>query len=423
MHDSVNIGVIGLGYVGLPLAVEFGKLFPTVGYDINNARVDELKNNFDKNGETTFDDLVKSKFLSFSSDEQRLATCNVYIVTVPTPIDADKHPDLGPLQAASRLIGQYLKYGDTVIYESTVYPGVTEEECVPILTDTSGLIYNKDFFCGYSPERINPGDKSRGLSSIVKVTSGSNTETLNFIDGLYSKIISAGTFRAESIKVAEASKVIENIQRDVNIALINELSMIFNQMNISIYDVLKAAGTKWNFLKMQPGLVGGHCISIDPYYLAYKSTQLNFSPDIILASRKINENMSRYAAGILIKKMIQKKINVGQSRVLMLGLTFKEDCPDLRNTKVVDLISELEEYGAEVDVFDPVADQEEARDLVCDRLTEKPLDKNYDAAVIAVPHAIFIEQGIESVWQYCRDTRVIFDLKACLKNSDVDLTF
>ena len=421
-HDNLKLGIIGLGYVGLPLAIEFGKLFPTLGFDVDKGRVDELKNGYDRNSEDTGSELAKSQMLSFVYEECELSDCNVYIVTVPTPVDANKNPNLKPLQSASYLIGKHMRINDVVIFESTVYPGVTEEECVPILEEASGLKYNQDFFCGYSPERINPGDKNRNLPSIVKVTSGSNEDISTFVDDLYRQIITAGTFKAKSIKVAEASKVIENIQRDVNIALVNELSIIFKHLGINIYDVIEAASTKWNFVPMQPGLVGGHCISIDPYYLTYKSSQLNYSPDIILASRKINENMGRYSAGLLIKAMIQKEINIVKSKVLIMGLTFKEDCPDLRNTKVVDVIKELEEYGVTTSVFDPVADMVEATSLVGDSLILEPETAHYDAVVITVPHGVFIKGGIQKIHHYVKAIRVIFDVKGRFDRELVDMT-
>lgn len=421
-HDGLKLGIIGLGYVGLPLAIEFGKLFPTLGFDVDKGRVDELKNGYDRNSEANGSELDESHMLSFVYEECDLSDCNVYIVTVPTPVDANNIPNLKPLQSASYLIGKHMRINDVVIFESTVYPGVTEEECVPILEEASGLKYNQDFFCGYSPERINPGDKNRSLPSIVKVTSGSNEDISTFVDDLYRHIIAAGTFKAKSIKVAEASKVIENIQRDVNIALVNELSIIFKHLGINIYDVLEAAGTKWNFVPMQPGLVGGHCISIDPYYLTYKSSQLNYSPDIILASRKINEHMGRYSAGLLIKAMIQKEINIAKSKVLIMGLTFKEDCPDLRNTKVVDFIKELEEYGVTTSVFDPVADMAEATSLVGDSLISEPETAQYDAVVITVPHGVFISGGIQKIHHYAKSTRVIFDVKGQFDRELVDMT-
>mgnify|MGYP001298966265 CR=1 FL=1 len=421
-HDNLKLGIIGLGYVGLPLAIEFGKLFPTLGFDVDKGRVDELKNGYDRNNEANGSELDESHMLSFVYEECDLSDCNVYIVTVPTPVDANKNPNLKPLQSASYLIGKHMRINDVVIFESTVYPGVTEEECVPILEEASGLKYNQDFFCGYSPERINPGDKNRNLPSIVKVTSGSNEDISTFVDDLYRQIITAGTFKAKSIKVAEASKVIENIQRDVNIALVNELSIIFKHLGINIYDVIEAASTKWNFVPMQPGLVGGHCISIDPYYLTYKSSQLNYSPDIILASRKINENMGRYSAGLLIKAMIQKEINIVKSKVLIMGLTFKEDCPDLRNTKVVDVIKELEEYGVTTSVFDPVADMVEATSLVGDSLILEPETDHYDAVVITVPHGVFIKGGIKKIHHYAKAIRVIFDVKGRFDRELVDMT-
>ncbi|HBK0767178.1 TPA: nucleotide sugar dehydrogenase, partial [Escherichia coli] len=348
-----KIGIIGLGYVGLPLAVEFGKILPTIGFDINKKRISELSNYIDNTLECTTEELKQAHNLIYSSELNLLSTCNFFIVTVPTPIDKHKQPDLTPLVKASESIATILKKGDIVVYESTVYPGATEEVCIPILEKNSGLKFNVDFFAGYSPERINPGDKEHRVTNILKITSGSTPETADKVDEVYNLIIEAGTHKASSIKVAEAAKVIENTQRDVNIALINELSIIFNKLNIDTLEVLEAAGTKWNFLPFRPGLVGGHCIGVDPYYLTHKAQSAGYHPEIILAGRRLNDNMGHFVVSQLVKKMISKKIQIENSNVLILGLTFKENCPDLRNTKVVDIISELKEYNINVDVFDP----------------------------------------------------------------------
>ncbi len=357
---NLKIGVVGLGYVGLPLAVEFGKRFNTVGFDIKAARVDELKKGHDSTLETTEEELASAKKLSYTTRLDDLKSCSVFIVTVPTPIDEYKRPDLTPLEKSSESVGKVLKKGDVVVYESTVYPGCTEEVCVPILERVSGLKFNKDFFCGYSPERINPGDKQHRLTTIRKVTSGSTPEVAEFVDALYRSIVTVGTHKASSIKVAEAAKVIENTQRDVNIALINELALIFNRLGIDTEEVLLAAGSKWNFLPFRPGLVGGHCIGVDPYYLTHKAQAIGYHPEMILAGRRINDNMGSYVAQQIALLMIQNKIQVKGSRILIMGLTFKENCPDVRNTKIVDVVKELEKYGAKVDVCDPWADPDEA---------------------------------------------------------------
>ncbi|MDH3409938.1 MAG: nucleotide sugar dehydrogenase, partial [Gammaproteobacteria bacterium] len=359
--NNLRVGVIGLGYVGLPLAVEFGKQYTTVGFDVKAARIAELEAGIDSTLEASAEELDAAKHLSFTTDSAKLADCNFYVVTVPTPIGDSNRPLLTPLRNASETLGDVIKKGDVVVYESTVYPGATEEFCVPIIEKGSGLTMNEDFFVGYSPERINPGDKEHRLPSILKVTSGSTREAADFIDGVYQSIITAGTHKASSIKVAEAAKVIENTQRDVNIALINELAMIFERVGIDTEEVLEAAGTKWNFLPFRPGLVGGHCIGIDPYYLTYKAQQLGYHPQMILAGRRINDNMSLYVASQIIKRMVSRGIQLLQARVLILGLTFKENCPDVRNTKVVDIVRELASYGAKVDVCDPWVDAEEAK--------------------------------------------------------------
>lgn len=419
--SSTRIAVIGLGYVGLPLAVEFGKVLPVVGFDINAARIAELREGRDSTLEVDSEDLVAAAKLRFSSELSDISDCNVFIVTVPTPIDMHKQPDLGPLLSASETIGRALKMGDVVVYESTVYPGATEEKCVPVLERVSGLTFNKDFFAGYSPERINPGDKAHRLPSIRKVTSGSTPEAADFIDALYASIITAGTYRAESIRVAEAAKVIENTQRDLNIALVNELAIIFNRMNIDTDAVLKAAGTKWNFLPFRPGLVGGHCIGVDPYYLTHKAEAIGHHPEIILAGRRLNDRMGAYVAERMVKTMLQRGISVKGSRVLVLGLTFKENCPDLRNTRVVDVVSELREYGAEVDVVDPWVDETEAQSVYGLRILRNPEAGSYDGILLAVAHDGFRDAGPEQVRRYGRDVHVFFDLKSVFDKSLSDI--
>jgi len=410
--SNVKICVLGLGYVGLPLAVEFGKHFPTIGYDIDRLRVQELLSKVDKSGQISDSNFEDAHFLSFTDDLNVLQSSNVYIVTVPTPIDENYLPDLSPLISVSRMLGPKLSKGDIVIYESTVYPGATEEICVPLLEEFSGLIFNKDFFCGYSPERINPGDKINTISSIVKVVSGSTDNVANFISNLYGTIISAGVYLAPSIRVAEASKVIENVQRDLNIALVNELAMIFSRMGINTIDVLKAAETKWNFVKMRPGLVGGHCIGVDPYYLTYKATQVGYTPNLIMAGRRVNENMSLYVAQKLIDEMVRKKKHIKDSRILVMGVTFKENCSDLRNTKVLDVIKELMTYNARIDIFDPNTDQSEIKKLSgISPINKIPSGKTYDAILIAVPHDSFLEIGIDVIRKAGKSDCVIFDLK------------
>ena len=410
--NNAKICVLGLGYVGLPLAVEFGKHFPTIGYDIDRLRVQELLSKVDKSGQISESNFKDAQFLSFTDDLNFLQSSNVYIVTVPTPIDENYLPDLSPLVSVSRMLGPKLSKGDIVIYESTVYPGATEEICVPLLEEFSGLSFNKDFYCGYSPERINPGDKVNTISTIVKVVSGSTDIVANFISNLYGTIVSAGIYLAPSIRVAEASKVIENVQRDLNIALVNELAMIFSRMGISTIDVLKAAETKWNFVKMRPGLVGGHCIGVDPYYLTYKATQVGYTPNLIMAGRRVNENMSLYVAQKLIDEMVRKKKHVVDSRILVMGVTFKENCSDLRNTKVLDVIKELTTYNARVDIFDPNTDQSEIKKLSgISPINKIPSDKTYDAILIAVPHHSFLELGIDAIRKAGKADCVIFDLK------------
>jgi len=409
--NNAKIAVIGLGYVGLPLAVEFGKHYPTIGFDINQKRVTELQGGHDHTLEVEPEELAEADKLSYSADTQDLQAANIYIVTVPTPINKFKQPDLTPLIKASETIGKTLKKGDIVIYESTVYPGATEEDCVPVLEKVSGLTFNRDFFAGYSPERINPGDKEHRVTTILKVTAGSTPEVADFVDSLYASIITAGTHKAESIKVAEAAKVIENTQRDVNIALINELAMIFNRMGIDTEAVLKAAGTKWNFLPFRPGLVGGHCIGVDPYYLTHKAESIGYHPEMILAGRRINDNMSRYVASEFVKALLQKGITVKGARVLIMGLTFKENCPDIRNTKVVDIIDELKEYGVDVDVYDPWVDVEEAQHEYRVTPVSELTEGSYDGVVVAVAHSQFKQMGIDGMRALAKSEHVIYDLK------------
>jgi UDP-N-acetyl-D-glucosamine/UDP-N-acetyl-D-galactosamine dehydrogenase len=419
--DSVRIGIIGLGYVGLPLAVEFGKARPVLGFDINQARIAALTAGQDDTLEVTAHELSTASHLRFSCDTRDLAECTTFIVTVPTPIDSHKRPDLTPLIKASETIGRVLKRGDVVIYESTVYPGATEEDCVPVLERVSGLRYNQDFFCGYSPERINPGDKLHRLPDIRKVTSGSTPEVAAYVDSLYRSIITAGTYQAESIRVAEAAKVIENTQRDLNIALINELAIIFNKMGIDTEAVLKAAGTKWNFLPFRPGLVGGHCIGVDPYYLTHKAESFGYHPQVILAGRRINDGMGAYVAGQMVKAMLKKRIQVDGARVLVLGLTFKENCPDIRNTRVVDVINELQEYGISVDVCDPWVSADEARREYGLHPVATPEHGAYDGIVLAVAHDHFRELGGPAIRALGKPAMVLYDLKYALETDHVDL--
>jgi UDP-N-acetyl-D-glucosamine/UDP-N-acetyl-D-galactosamine dehydrogenase len=410
-EEQKTIAIIGLGYVGLPLAVEFGKRRPVIGFDINAARIAELVVGQDRTLEVDPADLAEARHLRFSSTADDLRAARIFIVTVPTPIDAHKRPDLTPLIKASETVGRALKKGDIVIYESTVYPGATEEDCVPVLERVSGLKFNTDFFCGYSPERINPGDKAHRLTMIRKVTAGSTPEVAAEVDALYADIITAGTHQAQSIRVAEAAKVIENTQRDLNIALINELAIIFNRMGIDTEAVLKAAGTKWNFLPFRPGLVGGHCIGVDPYYLTHKAEALGYHPQVILAGRRINDGMGAYVASQLVKAMLRKRIHVDGARVLVLGLTFKENCPDLRNTRVVDVIDELRDYGAQVDVHDPWADAAEARHEYGLELVAQPQTGAYDGIVLAVAHDAYRAMGPDAIRAFGRSERVFYDLK------------
>ncbi len=419
--DSSKICVIGLGYVGLPLAVEFGKQRAVIGFDINAARIAELREGHDSTLETTSDELHAANGLRFTSDAADIADCSVFIVTVPTPIDAHKRPDLTPLVRASETVGQVLKVGDTVIYESTVYPGATEEVCVPVLERVSGLIFNRDFFAGYSPERINPGDKEHRLPSIRKVTSGSTPEVADKVDALYAQIITAGTYKAETIRVAEAAKVIENTQRDLNIALINELAIIFNRLDIDTEAVLKAAGTKWNFLPFRPGLVGGHCIGVDPYYLTHKAQEVGYHPEIILAGRRLNDGMGAYVAGQMVKAMLSRSLPVNGAKVLVLGLSFKENCPDLRNTRVVDVVAELRDFGIDVDVHDPWADATEAQHEYGLTLTETPAKGVYDGILLAVAHDQFREMDSSALRDWGKPSHVLYDLKYALPADQSDL--
>lgn len=418
---NYKIGVLGLGYVGLPLATEFGKFYPTIGFDINSDRIKSLNRGIDATLEVSAAELDEAVLLELSSSLDSLKSCNVYIVTVPTPITESKEPDLSPLIKASKMLGKILKKDDIVVYESTVFPGATEEICVPVLELNSGLKYNHDFFCGYSPERINPGDKEKRLKDIVKVTSGSTPEIALKVDELYSSIITAGTYRASSISVAEAAKVIENTQRDVNIGLINELAIIFNRLGIDTEEILKAAGTKWNFLPFRPGLVGGHCIGVDPYYLAYKAQSEGYYPEIILAGRRLNDGMGEYVVRQLIKAMINKRIHVDGSRVLVLGLTFKENCPDLRNTKVVDVINELEDYGVQVECYDPLINPEEMQYEYGITPILKPKNNEYDAVVLAVAHSEFAKMGPKEIRAFGKTKHILFDLKYALPKDASDL--
>ena len=419
--SDVKIAIIGLGYVGLPLAVAFAKRFPVLGFDINSNRVKELEAGVDSTLEISNSELVAAKTLSFSCSEDDLQSCNTFIVTVPTPIDKFKQPNLTPLLKASAMLGRVIKKDDVIIYESTVYPGATEDDCIPVVERLSGLSLNEDFFAGYSPERINPGDKSHRVEDILKVTSGSDQATSDFVDALYSSVIRAETFKASSIKVAEAAKVIENTQRDVNIALINELAMIFNKLDIDTLEVLEAAGTKWNFLPFRPGLVGGHCIGVDPYYLTHKSESVGYRPEMILAGRRINDGMGSYVVSQLIKKMINQKIEVSGSKVLVMGLTFKENCPDIRNTKVIDIVDELKAYEVDVDIIDPWCDPVEAANeygLVVSKAAEEGV---YDAVLVAVAHDEFKEMGVKAIRKLGRPTHILYDLKYVLPKDDVDI--
>ncbi|MGP9596219.1 Vi polysaccharide biosynthesis UDP-N-acetylglucosamine C-6 dehydrogenase TviB [Psychrobacter sp. AOP29-E1-4] len=418
---NIKIAVIGLGYVGLPLAVEFGKHLPVVGFDINAERISALDAGTDHTLEVSDEELTQALHLSYSSDIQALKDCNFFIVTVPTPIDDYKQPDLTPLIKASEAIGSLLKQDDIVVYESTVYPGATEEVCIPVLEKVSGLTFNQDFYAGYSPERINPGDKEHRVTNILKVTAGSTPEVADFVDEVYNLIITAGTHKAASIKVAEAAKVIENTQRDVNIALINELAVIFNKMGIDTQAVLEAAGTKWNFLPFRPGLVGGHCIGVDPYYLTHKAQAIGYNPEIILAGRRLNDSMGEYVVTQLVKTMIKKRIQVEGAKVLVLGLSFKENCPDVRNTKVIDIVHELEEYNIEVDVYDPWVDASEAEHEYGIAPISKPSNNQYDGIILAVAHKEFAQMGVSAIRELGRDNHVLYDLKYLFAKDDTDI--
>ncbi len=419
--EEVTVTVVGLGYVGLPLAVAFGRSLNTLGFDINRNRIEELLEGRDRTLELRPQELAQARLLSFSFDPEALRNRDVYVITVPTPIDGHKRPDLGPLESASRTVGRALGPGAVVVYESTVYPGATEEVCVPLLEAESGLKFNQDFFVGYSPERINPGDHEHRVDTIVKVTSGSTPDTAEFVDALYRRVVTAGTHLAPSIKVAEAAKVIENTQRDVNIALINELAMIFRRLDIDTEAVLQAAGTKWNFLGFRPGLVGGHCIGVDPYYLTHKAEEIGYHPEMILAGRRINDNMGLYVAGELVKLMTRRRIHVAGSRVLVLGLAFKENCPDLRNTRVVDVVRELESFGAHVDVHDPWVDEAEAETELGIRPLQAPEPGSYDAIMVAVAHDCFKQAGEQALRAYGRVGAVLYDLKYVLPHTVADL--
>jgi UDP-N-acetyl-D-galactosamine dehydrogenase len=418
---NTRIAVIGLGYVGLPLAVEFGKKFSTTGFDINAARVAELQAGQDRTLEVTTEELREATHLGFTTSRADMAACTVYIVTVPTPIDEHKQPDMTPLVKASETIGQVLKRGDVVVYESTVYPGATEEVCVPVLEKFSGLRFNTDFFAGYSPERINPGDKEHRVTSIKKVTSGSTPEVAEFVDALYRSIITAGTHKASSIRVAEAAKVIENTQRDVNIALINELALIFNRMGIDTEAVLQAAGTKWNFLPFRPGLVGGHCIGVDPYYLTHKAQAIGYHPEIILAGRRLNDGMGAYVVTQLVKRMTQQRMHVRGARVLVMGLAFKENCPDLRNTRVVDILKEFQEYDVQAEVYDPWVDPAEAQHEYGIDPVQAPAAGTYDAIILAVAHREFSAMGVKAVRALGKEQHLLYDLKYLFPANESDL--
>ena len=419
MSDK-KIALIGLGYVGLPLAVEFGKKRKVIGFDINQSRINELKSGTDSTLETTSQELKEAIHLSYTTSLEDIKDCTIFIVTVPTPIDKHKRPDLTPLEKSSEAVGTILKKGDIVIYESTVYPGATEEVCVPILEQKSGLTFNKDFYCGYSPERINPGDKEHRVTTIKKVTAGSTLEIATEVDELYQEIITAGTHKASSIKVAEAAKVIENTQRDVNIALINELALIFNKLDIDTESVLEAAGTKWNFLPFRPGLVGGHCIGVDPYYLTHKAIEVGYKPEIILAGRRLNDNMGSYVADQVSKLMTKKRIHVVDANILIMGLTFKENCPDIRNTRVVDLVEEFEGFNCKVDVYDPWVDKDEAVHEYSIKPIDQPEAGKYDAILLAVAHDEFKQLSVEQIRAYGKDDHVFYDIKYLFKTHESD---
>jgi len=418
--ENIKIGIVGLGYVGLPLAVELGKKYPTKGLDISAERVAELRSGQDSTLEVEPEELKLATRLSYHSDPQDIADCNFYIVTVPTPIDSAKRPDLSPLEDASRMLGNILKKNDVVVFESTVYPGATEEVCVPLMEQGSGLVFNRDFYVGYSPERINPGDKEHRVTNILKVTAGSTPEVADYVDDLYASIITAGTHKASSIKVAEAAKVIENTQRDVNIALINELALIFHRLGIDTLEVLEAAGTKWNFLPFRPGLVGGHCIGVDPYYLTHKAQEIGYHPEIILAGRRINDGMGSHVVERVVKLMTQNRIHAVDARVLILGFTFKENCPDLRNTRVIDIIEEFNDYHAKVDVYDPWVNPDELEHEYGIRPIDTLENGRYDAIVLAVAHDQFKAMDIDAIHALGKDQHILFDVKNILPAGRVD---
>lgn len=419
--NKVNLAIIGLGYVGLPLAIEFGKFHSVIAFDIDESRIDELKSDIDTTLEVSSGELAASKNIIFTSNKNKLKEANCYIVTVPTPIDNHKKPILDALLSASKIIGEALDLGDIVIYESTVYPGCTEDDCVPILEHHSNLKFNKQFFCGYSPERINPGDKKHRLPDIKKVTSGSTQATAEFVNKLYEQIISAGTHKAESIKIAEASKVIENIQRDLNIALVNELSIIFNKLGIDTESVLEAAETKWNFMPFRPGLVGGHCIGVDPYYLTHKAQEIGYYPQIILSGRRLNDTIGTYITSQLVKLMIEKYIPVRGAKVLIMGFSFKENCPDIRNTRIASMIVEMKEYGLEIDVYDPWVDEHEVFNVYKIKPVNKLNKTYYDAIILAVSHREFQEMGVDKIRSFGKEKSVIYDLKSILRKNETDL--
>ena len=419
--DDLKIAVIGLGYVGLPLAVEFGKKFSTVGFDINRKRVDELRSGNDFTLEVNSEDLGRATHLIYTTEIEAIKDCNFYIVTVPTPIDDSNAPDLKPLESASKSVGKVIKNGDIVVYESTVYPGATEEVCIPIIEKESGLKFNQDFFAGYSPERINPGDKVNTLTKITKITSGSTPEVAELVDKVYQSIISAGTYRAESMKVAEAAKVIENTQRDLNIAIVNEFAKIFNILGIDTEAVLNAAGSKWNFLKFKPGLVGGHCISVDPYYLTHKAQEVGYRPEVILAGRRINDGMGQYVATQMVKKLASKKIHIDEAKVLVMGFTFKGDCPDVRNTKIIDIIHELKSFNINVDVCDNWANRNEVKEHYNIELIDTLKQSYYDGLIIAVDHSEYKELGIDYIRSLLKNNHIIYDVKHVFNQSDTDI--
>ncbi|PJG60170.1 Vi polysaccharide biosynthesis UDP-N-acetylglucosamine C-6 dehydrogenase TviB [Aeromonas cavernicola] len=419
--DNLNIGVIGLGYVGLPLAVEFGKKFPTLGFDIKTERVNELRSGQDLTLECSREELMEANQLSYTDRLEDIKQCNFYIVTVPTPITEDKTPDLTPLEKASAALARIIKKNDIVVFESTVYPGATEEICLPIIEKLSGLKFNKDFYAGYSPERINPGDKVNRLTTIVKITSGSTVEVADFVDLVYSKIVTAGTHKASSIRVAEAAKVIENTQRDLNIAIINEFAKIFNRLGIDTEEVLKAAGTKWNFLPFKPGLVGGHCISVDPYYLTHKAQEVGYRPEVILAGRRINDGMGEYVATQLVKKMARNKIHIDEAKVLVMGFTFKGDCPDVRNTKIIDIIKELKEFNMSVDIYDSWAAKHEVQEEYDIDLIDQLEPAKYDAIILAVDHREIKEMGAAAIRALGKPDHVLYDVKYVLPLGESDI--